>query len=103
MTERVVNGLMVDFLQRCPRVKMRMACLEGTCEYPFSEAMVNTDSKIPHLDDVPALGLLRELREALIDVRKTALDNDRNDFDHSGHWEYLDPIDKILRRIEEFL
>lgn len=35
----------------CPRVRMRMACMEGTCAYPFSEAAEDTDPAVPHFDE----------------------------------------------------
>lgn len=35
----------------CPRVRMRMACIEGTCQYPFSEAAIPTDPSVPHFDE----------------------------------------------------
>lgn len=32
----------------CPRVQIRMVCDE--CGYPESEALVNTDHRLPHLE-----------------------------------------------------
>jgi hypothetical protein len=34
---------------KCPRVQLRMECLE--CGYPYSEAMLPLDPRVPHVDE----------------------------------------------------
>lgn len=35
---------------QCPRVEKRIACTEGSCEYPYSEAVFHPDDLAPGED-----------------------------------------------------